>query len=67
MKTATLPMKELEAIATTRFVFGLGLALLLSHSLTSRQRRWAGWTLAILGALSTPRLIYDVYAHRAHD
>ena len=60
-------MKELEAISATRFVFGIGVALLLSHLLTRRQRRWIGWTLAIFGALSTPPLIYDVYANRAHD
>lgn len=67
MKRATLPLKELETIAATRFVFGIGVALLLSQCLTSSQRRWVGWTLVILGALSTPPLIYDVYAHRAHD
>jgi hypothetical protein len=67
MKHTTLPLKELEAIAATRFVFGIGVALLLSHCLTGRQRHWAGWTLAIVGALSTPPLIYDVYANRTHD
>ncbi len=60
-------MKELETIAATRFAFGIGMALLLGHFLTSSQRHWVGWTLAIFGALSTPPLIYDVYVHRAHD
>ena len=67
MKKATLPIKELEAIAASRFVFGIGVALLLSYFLTPRQRRWTGWMLAAIGAISTPPLIYDVYAHRAHD
>ena len=60
-------MEELEAIAATRFLFGIGTALLLGHYLTRPQRRWLGWTLLALGALSTPPLIYDVYHNRAHD
>lgn len=67
MKIATLPMKELEVIAATRFVFGLGVALLLCPFLTQSQRRWIGWTLAAAGLLSTPPLLYDVYARRVHD
>jgi hypothetical protein len=67
MKTATLPLLELEAIAATRFIFGIGVALVLSHFLTPGQRRKIGWTLAILGALSTPPIIYDVYARRVEQ
>ncbi len=60
-------MTELEAIAATRFLFGLGAGLLLSHYLPRPQRCWVGWGLVALGALSTPPLIYDVYQNRAHE
>jgi hypothetical protein len=60
-------MKEFEAIVATRFFFGIGVALLLGRLLSDRQRRWIGWTLAIVGAISTPPFMYDVYAHRSHD
>jgi len=60
-------MKEFEAIVATRFLFGLGVALLLGSRLTDRQRRWIGWTSVIVGALSTPPFMFDVYANRAHD
>ncbi len=67
MKHVTLALKELEAIAATRFVFGIGAALLLGHLLPENRRRWIGWALVVIGAASTPPLIYDVYLHRTHD
>lgn len=66
MKHVTLPLQELEAIAVTRFIFGIGAALLLGHSLADRHRRWIGWALVVIGAASTPPLIFDVYQHRTH-
>jgi hypothetical protein len=65
MKQVILPLEELEAIAATRFIFGIGAALLLGQRLADRPRRWIGWTLVALGAISTPPLIYDVYQRRA--
>lgn len=67
MKKATLPVMELEAIAATRVALGAGAALLLGRFLTSRQRGVTGWTLTLIGGLSTLPLVYDVYANRAHD
>lgn len=67
MKKVVLPLPELEAIAVTRLVLGVGATLLLSHLLPVRHRGWVGWLLAAVGALSTPPLIYDVYAHRVRD
>jgi hypothetical protein len=66
MKHVTLPLQELEAIAATRFIFGIGAALLVGHCLTDRHRRWIGWALVAIGAFSTPPLIFDVYQHRTH-
>ncbi|HSM76578.1 MAG TPA: hypothetical protein VLT57_03090 [Bryobacteraceae bacterium] len=57
MKKATLPRKELDAIAATRLGFGIGVT---SLSCTQHQCRWIGSTLPIFGALRTPPLIYDV-------
>lgn len=57
-------MRELEVIAATRFAFGVGVGILLSRRIPRSQRHRIGWTLAILGALSTPPLIYDLYTHR---
>ena len=65
MKQVILPFEEIEAIAATRFIFGLGVALLIGQCLANQTRRRLGWTLLAIGALSTPPLIYDVYQRRA--
>ena len=67
MKEVTLPLKELEAIAATRFAFGIGVALLIGHVVPQKHRRWVGWALAVIGALSTPPFIYDIYSRRTRD
>jgi hypothetical protein len=65
MKQVLVPMRELEAIAATRFLFGIGAALLLGQFLPPRCRRPLGWALTAIGVLSTPPLVYDVYARRS--
>jgi hypothetical protein len=67
MKNAKLPIKELEVIAGTRFVFGIGVGILLGRRLSRAHRRRIGWTLVLLGALSTPPILYDVFKNRATD
>lgn len=67
MKHVTLPLKELEVIAATRLLLGIGAAFLLGHLLSDRQRRRAGWALVAIGAISTPPLIFDVYMNRTED
>jgi hypothetical protein len=67
MKKVVLPLPELETIAVTRFMLGVGATLLLVHLLPVRHRTWVGWMLLAVGALSTPPLMYDVYVHRIHD
>ncbi len=59
-------MRELKAIAATRFLFGIGAALLLGHLIGKRYRRPVGWALTAIGVVSTPPLIYDIYANRRH-
>jgi hypothetical protein len=58
----TLP--ELGLVGGTRAVLGLGLGLLLAGRLSDEQRRAAGWSLFLVGALSTIPLAIDVLAKR---
>jgi hypothetical protein len=66
MKKVNLTMPELAVIGGTRGLLGAGLALLLSDLLDSRQRRAVGWTLFLVGAISTIPLAVDVLGKR-HD
>jgi hypothetical protein len=67
MKQAILPLPEIEVIAATRFMLGVGVALVFGHLLPARHRSSIGWLLLAVGALSTPPLIYDMYSNRVHD
>lgn len=53
MKTARLTLPELALIAGTRVMLGAGLALLLADRLNKEQRKAAGTTLFLAGAIST--------------
>lgn len=64
MKRINLPLPELEFIAITRFMLGVGATHLLGHLLPPRLRNIAAWLLLAFGGLSTPALVYDVYKHR---
>lgn len=66
MKQVILPIQELGAIAATRFMFGIGTALLFGHLIPSRYRRRIGWALTAIGALSTPPLVCDIVVRRNH-
>lgn len=54
----TLP--ELALIAGTRAALGAGLGLLLADRLSERERRAVGWTLLLVGVLSTIPLAFEV-------
>jgi hypothetical protein len=58
----TLP--ELGLVGGTRAVLGLGLGLLLAGRLSDDQRRAVGWSLFLVGALSTIPLAIDVLGKR---
>jgi hypothetical protein len=53
MKTVELKLPEIGLLAMTRVALGVGLGLLLSSKLDSRQRKAAGVALLLLGALTT--------------
>ena len=64
MKEARLSIPELGLIAGTRAALGGGVALLLSDKLTKDQRKAVGWTLFLVGAITTIPLAILAFARR---
>jgi len=64
MKKAELTLPEIALIAGTRGMLGAGAGLLLADRLTDGQRKSVGWTLLIIGALSTIPLAMEVLGKR---
>jgi hypothetical protein len=60
MRETRVTLPELALIAGTRAALGAGLGLLLADRLPEGQRRAVGWTLVLIGALSTVPLAIDV-------
>ena len=60
MRERRLTLPEIGLIAGTRAMLGAGLALLLGDRLTREQRRAVGWTLFLVGAISTAPLMANV-------
>lgn len=60
MRKVQLPFPELALIAGTRAALGAGLGLLLADRLTDDNRKAVGWSLLLLGVLSTFPLAADV-------
>ncbi|HET6489567.1 MAG TPA: hypothetical protein VFG28_07370 [Syntrophales bacterium] len=64
MKKAELTLPEIMLIAGTRVMAGAGAALLLADKLSKDERKTIGWTLFLIGALSTIPLVLDVFSKR---
>jgi hypothetical protein len=64
MKKAELALPEIMLIAGTRVMAGAGGALLLADKLKDDKRKMIGWTLFLIGALSTIPLAMDVFSKR---
>lgn len=64
MKNTELTFPEIGLIAATRGMLGAGAALLLADRLDDKQRRAVGWTLLIVGAVSTIPLAVQVMSKR---
>ena len=60
MKETRITLPELGLVAATRVALGAGLGLLLADRLTADQRRAVGWTLLLVGAISTVPLAFEV-------
>jgi len=64
MKKAELTLPEIGLIAGTRVMAGAGIALLLADKLSEDKRKMLGWTLFLIGAVSTIPLAIDVFSKR---
>lgn len=64
MKTAEVTLPELALIAGTRGMLGAGVALLLLTKLNKDQQKAVGWTLFLVGAISTIPLAINVFSKR---
>ena len=64
MKKAELTLPEVALIGGTRVLLGAGIALLLAGRLGRGRRRAVGWTLFLVGAISTIPLAADVLGKR---
>ena len=60
MKQTLLTLPELALIAGTRAAAGLGVGFLLADHVPGAARRTIGWTLVLLGLLSTFPLAVNV-------
>jgi hypothetical protein len=64
MKKSDLTLPEIALIAGTRGMIGAGAGLLLADRLNDDQRKSIGWTLLIIGAISTIPLAIAVLSRR---
>ena len=61
MKEVTLDLPELALVVGTRAMAGAGIGLLLADKMNAEQRRAVGWTLFLIGAVSTVPLAMRVF------
>lgn len=64
MKKTEITLPELALIAGTRGMLGAGAGLLLAERLNKDQRRAVGWTLLLVGVVSTIPLAIDFFSKR---
>jgi uncharacterized membrane protein YfcA len=68
MRETRVTMPELALIAGTRGMLGAGIGLLVADRLPEAQRKAVGWTLLLIGALTTIPLALEVLgADRSAD
>ena len=53
MREHSVTLPELALIGGTRGMLGVGIGLLLAERLGSHRRHTVGWTLFVIGAVST--------------
>jgi hypothetical protein len=64
VKKTELTIPEVALIGGTRGMLGAGAALLLADKLSADERKAVGWTLFLIGALSTIPLAMNVLSKR---
>ena len=62
MKKITIDLPELMLIVGTRALLGGGIALLITDTMERKDRRLLGWTLALVGAVTTVPLAMELLA-----
>jgi uncharacterized membrane protein YfcA len=68
MRDLHVTLPELALIAGTRGMLGAGLGLLLADRLPEAQRKAVGWTLLLVGVVTTIPLALEVFgAGRSDD
>jgi hypothetical protein len=60
MRETRISLPELALVAGTRAALGAGLGLLLGDRLNHDQRKAVGWSLVLIGVLSTIPLAFEV-------
>jgi hypothetical protein len=60
MRETQVTLPELALIGGTRVALGAGLGLLLADRLPADQRRAVGWTLLLVGVVTTIPLAFEV-------
>jgi len=61
MRETRLTLPQLALIAGTRGMLGAGIGLLLADRLPEDSRKAVGWTLLLVGALTTVPLALEVF------
>lgn len=64
MRETKLTIPQVALIGGTRGMLGAGIALLLADKLDRNRRRAVGWTLFLIGAISTVPLALKVLNRR---
>ncbi len=63
-KELTLP--EIGLLATTRVALGVGIGLLLAQRLSAERRTAAGWSLLLVGLVTTVPLAAQIFGEHDH-
>ncbi len=63
MRETRLTLPEVGLLAGTRVAAGVGIGLLLADRLSPEQRKAIGWSLLIVGALTTIPLAIEVFGN----
>ena len=64
MREHRITIPELALLAATRGMLGTGLGLLISERLRTQRRRTVGWTLLVIGLVSTIPLALRLFLQR---
>jgi hypothetical protein len=64
MRTTTVTLPELALVAATRGMAGAGAGLLVADRIGGEKRKTLGWTLFLIGVLSTIPLALQVFGKR---